>query len=337
MDKPPVLVVQTAFLGDFLLTLPMLQELSKKFAVHVVSRTGFKSLTVHLNCIAQHYEVKKGDSVTYKKLVQNLKKIEFEYIYCPHPSFRSAWLTWQLKAKHKVGYSNWWQSWAFSRSKKRQSHWPEPLRLIDLVTKLDPFTPYDELNHTNKGSMLSIPTEFEYSNLSGISSLQSKEKIKQAAIFFGSQWGTKQWPIEYYLKVATFLREDGYSIKWFGSVAEGEELKLILPQSLHNEVVAGQLSLAQVVTELSRSEFCLSNDSGGGHLAALSGTKVFSFFGPTSLKFGYRPWTNQLYIFEEANLKCRPCHHHGPKICPLKHHQCLKNILPNRVLSQLSN
>lgn len=336
MDKPSVLVIQTAFLGDFILTLPLLQELSKSFNVHVVTRSGLASLTQKLNCITHHYEIKKGDTASYRHLVQQLKKINFEFIYTPHSSFRSAWLTWQLKAQHKVGYDNWWQRWAFSKVKKRNPKWPEPLRLLDLIMGADSFPQsFDQLNTVREGHMPPIPTQFDYSQVDGINSLRSAQKAKQAALFFGSQWGTKQWPIKNYIQLASLLRAQGYTIKWLGSLQEAGSLKLNLPEIFYSEIVAGQLTLDQVVIELSRSEFCISNDSGGGHLAALSGTQVFSIFGPTVLKFGYRPWTNRLYIFEDTELKCRPCHHHGPKVCPLQHHQCMNSILPQRVAKQV--
>lgn len=336
MDKPLVLVIQTAFLGDFILTLPMLQKLSSSYQVHLVTRKGFTSLSQKLDYITKHHEVDKGDSQSYQQLIAYLKKIKFDTIYCPHPSFRSAWLTWQLKAKHKVGYSYWWQRWAFSQVKKRNLNWPEPLRLLDLIGEKDFFSRnFDQLNQVNQGYMPNIPSQYTFAVIDGFNNSLANDTIKQAALFFGSQWGTKQWPLKNYIQLAEMLRTLGYTIKWLGSAKESEQLKLELPKAHHAEILAGQLTLDQVVVELSKSLFCVSNDSGGGHLAALSGTRVFSIFGPTSLKFGYRPWTNKLYIFENTELSCRPCHHHGPKVCPLKHHQCMYSLSPELVFKKL--
>ncbi|MCS6838558.1 MAG: hypothetical protein NZ480_06890, partial [Bdellovibrionaceae bacterium] len=57
--------------------------------------------------------------------------------------------------------------------------------------------------------------------------------------------------------------------------------------------------------------------------------------GPTHVKFGYRAWGDWVMAIALPELPCRPCHHHGPKACPLKHHQCMKGLRPDLVLKHL--
>ncbi|MCB0370096.1 MAG: hypothetical protein KDD45_11895, partial [Bdellovibrionales bacterium] len=85
---------------------------------------------------------------------------------------------------------------------------------------------------------------------------------------------------------------------------------------------------------LSHADLVIGNDSASSHLACLCDCQLVSFFGPTVLDFGYRPWGNKVYIFENETLKCRPCGPHGHKKCPIGTHECMKSIKPEMVFSK---
>jgi hypothetical protein len=49
------------------------------------------------------------------------------------------------------------------------------------------------------------------------------------------------------------------------------------------------------------------------------------FGSSTHPSFGFAPWRKNAKVIG-VELPCRPCHIHGPKQCPLKHHNCMKLI-----------
>jgi heptosyltransferase-2 len=62
---------------------------------------------------------------------------------------------------------------------------------------------------------------------------------------------------------------------------------------------------------------------------------VVAVFGPTVPAFGYTPWGARNRIVEHEGLACRPCSSHGPRVCPLGHHRCMREIAPGDVLGAL--
>jgi len=62
------------------------------------------------------------------------------------------------------------------------------------------------------------------------------------------------------------------------------------------------------------------------------GTRVVALFGPTVEPFGFYPYTKPGgATVLERDLSCRPCSAMGTERCPLGHHRCLGDILPDDV------
>jgi heptosyltransferase-2 len=60
------------------------------------------------------------------------------------------------------------------------------------------------------------------------------------------------------------------------------------------------------------------------------GTPVVALFGPTVEAFGFFPYTDQATVLE-LPLSCRPCSSKGSARCPLGHHRCMIDIVPEMV------
>lgn len=82
-------------------------------------------------------------------------------------------------------------------------------------------------------------------------------------------------------------------------------------------------------------ELVLCNDSGVLHLAEALNKKVIVFFGSTVKEFGFYPQLKSTIVFENNNLKCRPCTHIGKSYCPKKHFKCMNDININDVLNKI--
>ena len=77
----------------------------------------------------------------------------------------------------------------------------------------------------------------------------------------------------------------------------------------------------------------VSGDTGPMHLATAVGTPVVALFGPTVEPFGFFPYRGRATVLERP-LACRPCSSKGGPRCPLGHHQCLEEIMPDVVLGR---
>ena len=77
-----------------------------------------------------------------------------------------------------------------------------------------------------------------------------------------------------------------------------------------------------------RSALLITNDTGPRHFAAAFGVPAVTIFGSSD-----PAWTNTRYSEERwvhLKLECQPC---MQRICPLKHHACMNELKPDRVLA----
>jgi heptosyltransferase-2 len=70
------------------------------------------------------------------------------------------------------------------------------------------------------------------------------------------------------------------------------------------------------------------------HLATAVGAPVVALFGPTVERFGFFPYHAKATVLQR-DLGCRPCSSHGGPACPLTHHRCMQDLLPDQVLDAL--
>ena len=152
----------------------------------------------------------------------------------------------------------------------------------------------------------------------------------------GATWKTKQWPPEYFAKLASDLvRKHKARLLWFGDNKEIELIHSIqsqmgVPDSKKGLSAAGELSLEQTSALLGLCDVFIGNDSGLVHLASAREVPVTVIYGSTTTSLGFEPWGKHK-IAEVSGLDCRPCDVHGKKVCPLGHFKCMKDLTVDQV------
>lgn len=143
-------------------------------------------------------------------------------------------------------------------------------------------------------------------------------------LVLGAGHPTKRWPAHHWEQLASQWR--GEVIAFVGPGEEGlaEEAGLVSwPDG----------SLLGLVEGLSTCSVVVSGDTGPLHLAAALGRQVVGLFGPTPSQAGFWVWDQQGTLLRRDELGCSPCHLHGQRQCPKKHHSCLSELDPSVVLS----
>ena len=148
-----------------------------------------------------------------------------------------------------------------------------------------------------------------------------------AALAPGAAHATKRWPIAHWRALAERLQQLG-----FGIVVVGGPQDRALADELGPGVAnaAGEFSLPETGACLARATVAISGDTGVMHMATGVGTRVVALFGPTVEPFGFYPYTKRAVVLEQ-DLACRPCSAMGTERCPLGHHRCLRDVLPDHV------
>jgi heptosyltransferase II len=162
----------------------------------------------------------------------------------------------------------------------------------------------------------------------------SKKKI--LGLNPGAAYGSaKQWYPKKFAAVAADLSTK-YDILIFGSdnekdIASDIEKSLIEKGVANFKNLSGKTSVDELVTKIANLDLFITGDSGPMHIAAAYQIPTVSIFGPTNL-IETSQWMNQKSIIVKKNLDCQPC---MKRVCPLKHHKCMKLIEASDVLKEV--
>jgi heptosyltransferase-2 len=93
--------------------------------------------------------------------------------------------------------------------------------------------------------------------------------------------------------------------------------------------LVGRTDLSALIGVLARAAVCVSNDSGGMHVASALGRPVVAIFGPTDERATHPTGDHDLIM---EPVFCRPC---MLRDCPIDH-RCMKRITADRVFATVS-
>jgi len=148
----------------------------------------------------------------------------------------------------------------------------------------------------------------------------------------GAEFGpAKRWPEKYYADIAKQYAELGWQIWIFGSAKDRDVAETIIQLSNTACVnLAGETTLEEAIDLLSCVNAVLTNDSGLMHIAASLNKPLVVVYGPTSP--GFTPPLHPSAKIVHLSLPCQPCF---KRTCPLKHHDCMEKLLPEKIVTSL--
>ena len=320
---------QTAFLGDAVLTLPLIKALALRFPdaeIHLFVRKGVEALFAGQPELAGvHGFDKRGAQKgmgAARSFGAELGRQGFDLWISAHTSMRSAVVSMSTGIKDRIGYdAPWYNRFVYAEAVKRRfDELEEVERLLTLGEPLGISGPAPEV-------MLELPDD----------------KLREAEEFFsglggnpvvgvhpGSTWETKKWPEQNFARVIDKCINDGFKVVLFGGPDEKSLCQSVLAQVEQADKVidlSGKLGLQQLAAHIRQLDVYLSNDSGPMHIAWIQKVPVVAMFGPTVRRFGFFPRGKNSTVLESPeDLKCRPCGLHGGKSCAEKHHKCMTDI-----------
>jgi len=324
-----ILVFQTAFLGDVILTLPMLQVLKKHFPfseIDVVTTPKAAELLKNHPAISNVllYD-KRGAQRGLRGILELssfLRKQRYDIALVPHRSFRTAAVIGLSNIPVRVGLSIAAGKFFYTHIVEYQKSRHEiernyallaPFGIKVMLRELPSLHP--SLNDTNTVNKFLFEREIIHQQ-------------KMIAIAPGSVWNTKRWLIERYTGLALRLAEEGWEVLLIGGKEDMELGKAIIESAKHKNIhnAAGALSLLQSAELIGRCKTLVTNDSAPLHIGVAMQTPVVAIFGATVPEFGFAPYGKHDVVVEIKNLSCRPCAIHGGNECPIGTFDCMKKI-----------
>lgn len=148
----------------------------------------------------------------------------------------------------------------------------------------------------------------------------------------GAEYGeAKRWPAEYYAEVAATAIARGWEVWLFGSGKDVAVTNYINSLSGNRCLdLGGKTKLGEAIDLMSLTSAVVSNDSGLMHIAAALGKPLVAIYGSSDPH--HTPPMHAAAQILYRNLECSPCFE---RKCPLGHLNCLKQIMPDQVVSKL--
>ncbi|HEX7546276.1 MAG TPA: glycosyltransferase family 9 protein [Gemmatimonadaceae bacterium] len=324
------LVIQTSFLGDVVLTTPLLAELASRGPVDVVVTPAAAPLLENHPAVRDLIVFDKrgrDDGIAgLWRFARGLRmrgdgtRREIAVAYLAQGSMRSAALARIAGIRERVGFDSSAGRVLYTRRSRYRGDRHQAERLWRLAAGDDAPDPLPEVIRPRL-----YPGDRERAVVDALLKNVPRDGARLFALAPGSIWGTKRWP--HYPALASRLAPL-YRLVVIGG-PDDAALALEIARAAGSERVidaTGKLSLLASTELLARCAGLVTNDSAPQHLASAAGTPTLTIFGPTAAEFGFGPLAPRHATTGNESLDCRPCHAHGPDACPLGHWKCMREL-----------
>jgi heptosyltransferase-2 len=331
--SPRYLVFQTSFLGDTVLTTPLVAHLAGRGTVDVVTIPASAPLLANDPDIGELlvYDKRGHDRGIggMMRLAAELRRRRYDAALLAQGSVRSGAITWLARIPVRIGFASSAGRRFYNRHVLPTVAAHHAGRLLALGAAAtgawaDLAAPHPRLH----------PGDPERRAVDELLSRHGWRGEPLVALAPGSVWATKRWPG--YAELAPLIEDVGRVVV-IGAGAD-HALAASIGESLTPERVidaTGQLSLLGSAELIGRARALVTNDSAPLHLASAMDTPTVAIFGPTVPEFGFGPLATRSRVVGHPDLACRPCDRHGPQRCPLGHWRCMREISPGHVADVL--
>jgi len=326
-----ILIIRTAYIGDVVMTLPILKVLKKKFPqAHITFLTSKASQPLLENnpyvdeTIAYDpFWFYNNTFTEWFSFIRRLRRQRFDLVIEARSDIRDlALIVFFCKARYKISYAVGGGAYLLSH-----------------------VVPYPGLMHKvkfhlNLAAYLGCATD----NIDGGLYLSKKEQKHSLDILLekglegpfiavhpGSRLFLKRWPLSRCARLYDHLIETyEMPIVLLGAPSEISLVKSIQNSMTHDSIsFAGSINLRELAALSSRASIFICNDSAPMHIAAAVGTPVVAIFGPSkSVETG--PYSAMCHTVEK-NMPCRTTcdESHCLSDC---YHACMDGITQNDVM-----
>lgn len=308
------LVIQTAFLGDVILTTGLLETLAERDGpVDVVVTPAAAPLAESLASVRSviRYDKNGRDRGLgpFWQLARTLADRRYARAVIPHRSLRSALLVRTAGIPERIGFAGSAGQWLYTRRVARRPDLHEADRLLALA---------------DAGGRARVHLGITEDDRAAAYAWLASRGIGDGFVAMapGSIWGTKRWD-----GFADLVRLLPGHVVVIGGPDDREAARAVVdaaPERVFD--ASGEMPIRVSAAVLERARVLVTNDSAPLHLASATDTPTVALFGPTVPAFGFGPRAARAAIVERTDLKCRPCSSHGPARCPLGHHRCMREI-----------
>jgi heptosyltransferase-2 len=329
-----LLFLDTAYLGDCLLSLPLLEALAqsgKNFEIGVVTTPLAQDLFARRPGVVEVFVWDKRKDKTPWGLYKTAKRLEgfgAALAVSAHKSARSAVLLALARVPLRVGFSTAKLSFLYHALVPEDTTLPVVKRKLRLLSALGLPVPERCVPLSDPGVDQAQKARVQAMLVQVFGYLP----FELVGLAPGSVWQTKRWPVEHFIElIKMFKVRLGMECVLIGGQEDrtiAREIQKGLPFPLAD--FTGRTTIGELFAAIQALKLLVSNDSAPMHVAFLLGVPVLGIFGPTTARFGFVPFGENTRV-AEIELSCRPCARHGGRRCPKGHFLCMRGLDPEKV------
>lgn len=333
------LLVQTSFLGDSLLSTPVIEGVHRFLPdtelwtlSTPLSRVLFaRDPLVHTALAFDKRKEHKG-IMGLERMLRTIRALKFERALVLHRSWRTAFLMGLSGIRERVGFEEAALPWVFHRRVSRGAVPAAGPTRHEVERNLAILTPFGDVRSLSQ-SLRVHPLPLE-----GLSDSLRRTLMPLSSYVVlvpGSVWETKRWSPRRYQELAQRLERDGSRVVLVGAPDERDTANQVAADT-HAINLVGQTSVEECVSIIAGARGVVCNDSFALHVASAVRVPTVAVFCATSPEFGFGPWQNPLAaVVEREGLTCKPCSRHGQRRCPLATNQCMEEVPSSQVYAML--
>ena len=327
-DIHRILVIKLRYIGDVLLTTPVLKNLRLNFQdarLDVLVNAGTEEVLKHNTDVNEIKFAERGSLIRQFAFIRELRKTKYDLVIDVTDSDRSAIISHLSGAPIRAGYNseNRWRGRCYThivqanRDKMHTVDYQlEALRLLNIPVK-------------SSELVLSLSHEDEVFADKLLSEYKLDDGRPIVLIHPGARWWFKSWPPEYFAKLADALQGDFKSHVILAGGPSDQEIVRKIQNLMAAKAIslAGKTTILQLAALLKHCQLSIGNDNGGMHVATAVGTPVVAFFGLTNpLLWGPRGSGHTVFY---KGIDCSPCFPNG---CVRGDQSCMRMIHIDEVL-----
>jgi len=316
-----ILLIQTGFVGDMVLTTPLIRALrraaprSRITLLHAPRTESLVRRCPHLDDrIVLDKSGRGGRLVPMIRLATRLRREHFDLVISPHRSIRSGLLALSTGAGNRIGFTHYPASLFYTETVP-YSRWESTF----IRRKLRLLGPLGIAAVDDRPELYFGPEETE---AAGRLLADANIDSPYAVLALGSAWPTKRWPPENFDELARILADRGIAPVFVGGDSDREAGARAAAAGFGADLT-GRTSLDVLAALLAGARLFVGNDSGTLHLARAARIPAIALFGPTGPgQFRF----DRLVRVIESDEPCAPCSDHGSTECPLGDWVCMPRI-----------
>ena len=330
---PRILLVQTGFLGDIILTTPLVAALRRQHPraeiTMLVTPAGAPLVSAHPGLDRVLVDDKRGRGRGLgglARLVRRLRAERFSLAIAAHKSVRTAIALRAAGIPRRVGFASAPGARFYTDRVERPADAHDRDRLLRLLAPLaiatepdagaQPWIAMDEATRERARRLLA-PFHADGRPL--------------VAVCPGSAWRTKRWPAASFGALVRRLEADGDRCLLLGAPDERTLTAAVQAAAGGGGVdLGGETDLPLLAAVLARVAVAVTNDSAPMHVANALGVPLVAVFCATVPAQGYGPLGARALVVER-DLACRPCGRHGGAHCPRGTDDCMELVTADEV------